>query len=394
MIDALLGKIAGFFEKDFLFASLLPALIFLPCVAAALAAAAGVDAVWAWVESWTATQKVALSVASSLLIVVFAYVLHALRTAFAQFWTGSSRFPLLWGFKHLGETVQQARYRRMRARASRLSPWEDEFENFRGKVAAAWRDTGEIFTPESEWKLMKLVRSLRKKMGAAAVRERLEGIVAAYGSYPGEDLKNVYFAVKQQLSDWNDAEEVRIQTDTYALDRQFGTLETVKATTLGNITESYKQYSYKRYRMEADIFWPRLRSVMPAPYLALVQEPQILLDFSLTAASLSGVYAFFALLVGPWLWFNQLLWCWLAGVALFNSYLFYRLGVLSANQLGELVRSSFDLFRLDLMSALGRPLPPTFYSERAQWEELSRLAVYGTVRDFALQPKPEKTPEE
>jgi hypothetical protein len=393
MIDTLLGKIAGFFEKDFLFASFLPALIFLPCLLVTLAAATGFEAVWAWVESWSAVQKATILLMATLVVVVFAYVLHAMRRAFAQFWTGSSRFPLLWGFKHMGETFQENRFRRMRKRASRVSPWNDEFEDFRVKADQAWSANGQVFTPEAEKKLLKLVNGLRKNMGPAVVRERLGEVVKAYQTYAGEDLKGVYFEVKEKLTEWNVTEEVQIQTDKSTLDRQFGTLETVRATTLGNITESYKQYSFKRYKMEADIFWPRLRHVMPAEYLTLVQEPQILLDFSLTAASLCGAYMFFALLVGPWLWLNRLVWGGLALAALIACFFFYRLAVLSANQLGELVRSSFDLFRLELMVALGRPRPPTFYEERTQWEELSQLAVYGTARNFSIQPKPEEKPK-
>lgn len=76
-------------------------------------------------------------------------------------------------------------------------------------------------------------------------------------------------------------------------------------------------------------------------------------------------------------------------VGLAICFFFYQLGISAAYQYGEMVRSSFDLFRLDLMAALARPDPPRFSKEQKQWEELSKLAVYGTKIDFdILQRKP------
>ncbi len=66
------------------------------------------------------------------------------------------------------------------------------------------------------------------------------------------------------------------------------------------------------------------------------------------------------------------------------SLLRFRLGVLVAGGVGDLVRASFDLFRLDLMTALSRPDPRSLAEEREQWAQLSRLAVYGTELDFPL----------
>jgi hypothetical protein len=136
------------------------------------------------------------------------------------------------------------------------------------------------------------------------------------------------------------------------------------------------------YRMEAEIFWPRLRRVIPPEYFGLIEQPRILLDFSLTMASLGAAYALLALLGGPWLWYSPLFWLLLAAVGCLASYLFYWLGVGAARQLGEMVRSSFDLFRLDLMEALARPHPATFLAEQKQWVELSKVAAYGVSKDF------------
>jgi hypothetical protein len=142
--------------------------------------------------------------------------------------------------------------------------------------------------------------------------------------------------------------------------------------------------------MESGIFWGRLRNVIPAEYLASVQEPRILLDFALTMASLAALYCLLALLIGPWIWYKPTLWFSLAAASVVLSYFFYRIGVNAAYQHGELIRSSYDLFRLDLMEALGLPHPANLLVEQAQWEEFSRLAVYGTAANFTIAKRKKK----
>ena len=48
----------------------------------------------------------------------------------------------------------------------------------------------------------------------------------------------------------------------------------------------------------------------------------------------------------------------------------------AAGVFGELVRSSYDLFRGDLLGKLGWPMPPTLPAERRLWTALSQQ-LYG-----------------
>jgi hypothetical protein len=463
MIDTLLGKVAGFFEKDFLFASFLPALIFLPLLLATFAAVLGAEALqaaWAWVDAWTGVQKIVLTASAALVIVIFAYLLQAMRGASASFWSGTT--PWLWGFWRFGKEFHRYQFRKLLAKTERLSSWEEVFNFFMGEVRKRWRpeelpndkrleflrlvssfdsdmksdevkveldqiirayetyagdDLKDIYAQvktklyqeynevfqffakevQKRWRsstlplsdddcqnLLKCVANLHEKMTADEVKKELTQIISAYDTYAGDELKEVYNRVKTTLSQWHEEEAGRIQTDTAALDRQYGSLATIKATRLGNVIESYNQYSFKRYKMEAEIFWPRLRAVIKPEYFELVREPRILLDFSLTMASLSLIYALLALIAGPWLWYNYWFWALLAAAGFAVTNFFYRLSIRAANQLGEMMRACFDLFRLDLMATLERPHPETFVAEQAQWEELSKLTVYGTAPDFVI----------
>lgn len=395
MIDTLLSKIAGLFEKDFLFASFLPALIFIAALMISLAGVISIEAVWAWMDTWTALQKASAAAAGVLFVIAFAYVLQALRTSFTRGWTGNSHSFLLWGFKNLGVLFQKWRYRRRRDASWRQSPWQGVLDDFNTELVKVWSikvkpdpDAREPLPDAPRMDLEKRVDSLRAGMLQDRIKEQLKEVIAAFKVYNGNDLGEIYKALKLKLTEWDDDAKVRIQSDTYNLDRWFGRLQSVRATTLGNVIEAYNFYPYKRYKIEPDIFWPRLRKVITPEYLAQVQESRILLDFLLTMATLAGLYAFLALTVGPWLWFNPKLWLSLAAAAIIICYFFYRLSIGAAFELGEMVRSSFDLFRLDLMKALQRPRPATLAAEQAQWDELSGLTVYGFSKDFTLAPEP------
>jgi hypothetical protein len=71
------------------------------------------------------------------------------------------------------------------------------------------------------------------------------------------------------------------------------------------------------------------------------------------------------------------LWIALGVGSLLVAVFFYQVAILAAERLGDLVRSSFDLFRLSLIDALGRKRPRSLSEERGLWEELSQIVVYG-----------------
>jgi hypothetical protein len=274
----------------------------------------------------------------------------------------------------------------MRDRTWELSKWRDVLDFFETQVHNYYAETNRMPLSDTiRQDLMRQVDRLHESLQPDTVKRRLQNVISSYRIFSGEGLGDIYAAIKIKLMDWDKGETGRIQTLTALLDRRYGSRETIKATTLGNVIAAYNHYSSKRYRIEDELFWPHLRYVMKPEYLTLVQEPRILLDFSLTVASLGAAYGYMALLAGPWLYFNPWFWGPLAIIGFAISFFFYRLSITAAYQVGEMVRASFDLFRLDLMAALNLPHPATFKVEQDQWEELSRIAVYGeAAKDFAL----------
>ena len=111
--------------------------------------------------------------------------------------------------------------------------------------------------------------------------------------------------------------------------------------------------------------------------MAQVREPKILLDFAVTMATISVVLALGLLTVGPWLWFDFRFWGTIAAVQLVAAGFFYFLSVDAATQYGDMIRSCFDLFRLDLLKQLQFKRPILLTEERTRWEKISQLIVYG-----------------
>jgi hypothetical protein len=389
VINTLLGRISGFFDKEYLFASFLPSLIFLPLIALTFSLVVGIDTVFDWIDAWTAIQKSTASAAASLVVVIFAYILHALRSDFIRFWSGDSSFPfyLLRGFFRLGKCCQERRFNLLRASAREFSPWRDVLDHFEKEVKKKWQPVKNDLPDETRSELLGILSMLHEGMSPDTVKEQLQPVIEAFDKYSGNDLKDIYGEIKTALADFDRKKDMQIKTDTAILDGRFGDIAAIKPTTIGNVIESYNYYAYKRYNIEVEIFWPRLCSVIKPEFMANVREPKIILEFSVTMASLSALYGLGVFIIGPWLWYNPPL---IAAGVVFSAFvaaLFYRLGVEAACQYGEMVRSSFDLFRLDLMEALGRPRPGTWQEERKQWEELSRLTSYGIGLDFQISKK-------
>jgi hypothetical protein len=386
MINTLLTRIAGLLEREFLFASFLPGLLFATALGATMLAVVGGESGWAGLASYTTLQKGVFTVVGGMAVILFSYVLHILRSAFLDFWSGRIA-ALRWGLVRAAEQVRRGRYERLAARARAVPRWRSRFDAWTTQVAVVWNKDWPTLPAAEKAGLMELANSLKPGQDDAEVANVLDSVLAAYTQYSGEDLADVFELLKRQMEVSAGDEEARIQNDSYCLDREFGTRESVRATRLGNVIESYQQYPAKRYRIETEIFWPRLQKVITTEYMDLLREPRIVLDFSVTMASLAVAYCAFALLAGPWLWFNALLWVSLGAAAALAAFFFYQVAVRAALQLGELIRSSFDLFRLDLLQVLRLPEPANHAEEKQTWEKFSHLAVYGEGADFQIQPK-------
>jgi len=385
MINTILSQITGLFQKDFLFASFLPALILLAWVIAVLLTVFGVDYVFGAYDELTATQQATIATLATLTMIVVAYLLNALRGPFIRIWSGESPVAnaVFYIVVKVGQLRQTRRFQRLRTSMKGDRVWFELLEEFSSKVRPHWSKTKAIPSKVRMSWIMSQARSLTRD-DEATVRQQLDQLARWYVKYSGESLKPFFEIIKRKLTDWADKDSFALQRFAAQLDRSFGPVATIRPTSLGNVIEAYNHYGYSRYRMETEIFWPRLLKVVPEGFIPSVREPKILLDFAVTMATISVVVAAITMLVGPWLWFDVWIWSAIALVQLLAGAFFYALSVDAAVQYGDMLRACFDLFRLDLLEQLAFERPTTLKEERERWEKISQLIVYGQESDLKI----------
>jgi hypothetical protein len=147
----------------------------------------------------------------------------------------------------------------------------------------------------------------------------------------------------------------------------------VLPTRLGNTLRAAESYpgDGERWGLDAVFWWPRLYLIIPDSARNQVDDARASMDQMILLSVLS--FAFAAVAVGFGIGGLPLaVWVWCTAGALVLSWLTYRAAVAQAAVFGDLVRSCFDLFRSDLLTHLGWPLPESLADERSLWGVLGQ----------------------
>ncbi len=389
MINTLLSAISGSFSKDFLFASALPALLLLVWIAGVAVGIFGFDYSFALVDQLSASQKASAVTFVSISIIVTAYLLSALRSSLIRVWSGESKVVrvLLAGFVHLMESRHRSRYKALEDLKEKSSFWLEIKPTFEKSIDQYRKQNSRI--PDL---LVVLLVRIKVYFGLYPGVERdkaikaLEGIAKCYALCSEKTIRTFHRGITRRLRELHEIESYTYHGAHATLDREFGAVANIRATRLGNVIQAYNNYGLDRYKLETEIFWPRLLRVIPDEYMASVREPKIILDFAVTMATISILLAFCVAMFGPWLWYDKALSIGLVFIHLAAAAFFYFLGVNSAIQYGDMIRSCVDLFRLDLMAALQFTRPRGLIEERSRWEKVSQHLAYGQSNDLKIPP--------
>ena len=253
-------------------------------------------------------------------------------------------------------------------------------------------------TPVSEQiKLLKVERTYNRLIEASRLQKIVKDLELQLQTYPtassgsnANDQKNrrqldqdhtslrllIYYAVgiaeNKYVESFNERE---FQYSRYK----------VNATSMGNIGESVRSYSRSRYEINLDSFWSRLQKSIQADekfYAALI-DAKTQLDFLISLFWLTILFTVS--------WLSFLLYSrtsWIAfilvgviGPAL--AALWYEIAKQNYLAFADILRTSIDLFRFDLLAELHVPRPSSSDHERVLWDKLNHLIGYGdatTVR--------------
>jgi hypothetical protein len=148
-------------------------------------------------------------------------------------------------------------------------------------------------------------------------------------------------------------------------------------TRLGNALRAAESYpgDEQRWGIDAAFWWPRLYLILPDSARDQVDNARASLDQLVVLTMLSAAFGAASLALSC-AGLNLAVGLGCAAGPLLLSRCSYLAAVTAAGVFGELVRSSYDLFRGDLLGKLGWPMPPTLAAERKLWTALGQQ-LYG-----------------
>ena len=157
-------------------------------------------------------------------------------------------------------------------------------------------------------------------------------------------------------------------------------------TRLGNVIRAFEFYPSVHYGIDGITLWPRLVAKIDKEYAALISDAKTSLDFMLNCTVLSTLIVAALLSTGliyptvRYSWQTALVWCLELAAFAVAARLFYIGAIGRAGAWGDVVKSAFDLYRLDLLKQLGYGHMPTSSSEeRPLWEDISNRMLYGLL---------------
>jgi hypothetical protein len=402
MVGQILDKINSWFGQSFLLAQYFPWLLF--CLANLLLAAMEFPEVSTFLR--TEYNAVASSKLVDLLlalagIAVLAYTVSPVTRFITKLLRGDDLWrwiaePLL--LRHVQERDNFARRRQELFLKRAALPKIDDIVKRLARMKEAGAAHGKVTDRDSIAKAEKAIVALRAKRYLNRTIEASEFIAAVQTLSDAlqrncSDLIELRPPLEEELPDAAKLDglhdemvdelapyaiDIAEQREAHVLAVQeglFGDAE-LAPTRLGNDVAAVRSYCLTRYGIEFDFFWPRLELTMKNDKLsAALTTARIQFDFSVLSLTLTVVFtvAWLAILgrygqslvtlllvvaVGP---LAAAIWLWIVHAS-YSAY-------------AELVRSTIDLCRFDLLQALRLPLPSNAEAEMKTWQAIARLLV-------------------
>ena len=163
----------------------------------------------------------------------------------------------------------------------------------------------------------------------------------------------------------------------------------IMPTKFGNILKASEAYTGSRYGIDAVEFWPRLLHAIPPTYRQSIDEARNELSFLVNMSTLSYIFFVFCALAlvtnvlipnTPNLGndiLNSLRYGAAGLLSMGSIWFFNKAALYSVGDFGAMIRSSYDLFRLDLLSQYRIKHPKNSVEEFEVWKNLGELTILG-----------------
>ncbi|PKN91677.1 MAG: hypothetical protein CVU44_17325 [Chloroflexi bacterium HGW-Chloroflexi-6] len=171
-------------------------------------------------------------------------------------------------------------------------------------------------------------------------------------------------------------------------------IDDVLPTEFGNILKASEAYSSNRYGMDGVEFWPRLRQVIPDRYQDSIDSARNQLSFLVNMSVLALFFSFLCSLpvlfilgffslspVSTLTYIDVFAYSYrylIAGLlGLFCFAFFQKASIYSVGSFGIMIRSAYDLFRLDLLKHFHIKMPDNSVQEFHIWRNIGELLTLG-----------------
>jgi hypothetical protein len=150
-------------------------------------------------------------------------------------------------------------------------------------------------------------------------------------------------------------------------------------TTMGNIAESVRGYAMSRYAINLDPFWSRLQKILQddEKFYNSLLDAKTQLDFLISLFWLTVTFTSIWLPVLLYQRRSILLFLIVGIGGPVLSTVWYRIALQNYRAFADILRTSVDLYRLQLLTALHIRLPAGNEHERRIWGELNHIIGYG-----------------
>lgn len=415
MLSSLLDSIKGQFSKSYLLGSLFPLILFL----AANAFLASRH--FPWVANWLPKaegldQKTLLYAAIFATVLALGYILSAINSMLLEALEGKIG-PFRWAAGLLYAAGQSSlgrldgAYETASARQSDVERLQKAWKKklwpslrIRPRPPLISAAQGFSWPGSPLGKKMSSIRWRRRhgwQIPPELLRQAVDDLAEAFRRNRGALLTGAFYDLRGAISyslDRYQFEKRRLlrqrQTNfpgvrPTAVDQPEGPSSNniLAPTLMGNIGRTMRSYALVRYQLDLDIFWTRLQNSLQRDakdYYNVLQDTKIQVDFAVTSFWLSLMFTLF--------WSPALLWLvkdatvteFLAVGLLETVFVLgaYVLACQSYRVFTDVMRSSVDLFRFQMLTDLHLPLPVGSEEERDLWLRLAQEIEFGDPEQF------------
>jgi hypothetical protein len=416
MLSALLKTVQEQFPKSYWLAGVLPTLLFL--VANAFLLGKHSQKFKDWFANFADAEEKTFLYGSVLIgILLLSYLLFTLSSVLIEMLEGR-RGPLRWiswillpGQKWILDCIDSASalaYIEGKQIAGRASGWQNMLVNANGIGSKTF--TG---TDRRHLRFLRRLQS-RRRMGRRIPFDDLDKGVAALSKLieefrceNGRELDKARMALLEVIKFAMDRalyEKVRLynlrqfsfpgSAWTFPSDPEPSSNNVLAPTTMGNIGRTMRSYGLTRYQIDLDVFWTRLLNTLQknaGTYYSVIQDSKTQVDCMVSLVWLTALFTIIwsALLFWQFETTSLLEFSLVGFGGTLLTIVWYDVACQGYRVFADLIRSSVDLYRFELIESLHLAAPYGTEEERELWLRIGSATGFSSDAAFVYKhPKP------